>query len=438
MDVTAGWMVPCLRGKLKKTMKWIAALEIALGVARFACCLSWAAAGGVRAESESLPFHSIRFEENEGYQAGAFKGAGGGLQLLQGDARIIREDGDEAGQCLETVAGNPYASIHFHGERVSRNRKTYYEVWVRPSATPLAECEEFMDLDGAVLGFFAAGPDGSATFHAYHALPEDAGYWVSTGVSAAVEPSGMTREWIRIGICQNLAAGTWDLEIGGEVVLTDIRPTETPREDGVQLWLLGHETRANRFDDLLVSPVEPDSLRMGEPKQLPQGRSTRNGHTGNLDRTGERKVGRKQRDEDRRRHDAGIPAGMAKTASRSIDFKMDIVEGGTQHGQFDGKGSDPENPGFLLYSPQYDDAGNPLPLKVRIQCDAELAEGVDLSKILWAVTELPNKEDERPRKVIAHGTFTTGFTQIAEIPSEWANQGTQIQVGTNLALRKSP
>ena len=419
-------------------MKYIAALKIAVGVAKFTCCVMAAAFGGLRAESESLPYHLIRFEESEGYQAEAFKGSGGGLQLLQGDARIVREGGDQAGQWLETVAGNPYASIHFHGERVSRNRKTYYEVWVRPSASPLAKSEEFMDLDGAVLGFFADGQDGPATFHAYHALPEQAGYWVSTGVSAAVGPSGMTQEWIRIGICQNLTTGTWDLEIGGEVVLTEIRPTETLRQGGIQLWLLGHETGANRFDDLLVSPVEPDSLRLGEPKYLPQGRSARNGHPGNLDRTGERKVGRKQSDEDRRRHDAGIPAGMAKAAPKSLEFEMDIVGGGTQHGKFDDKASDSKNQSFLLYSPQYDDAGKPLPLKVRIQCDAELAEGVDLSKILWVVTELAKKEDKEPRRVIAHGTFKTGFTQIAEIPSEWANKGTQIQVGTNLVLRKSP
>lgn len=419
-------------------MKRIAALEIALGVAKFTCCLVWAAAGVLRAESESLPYHLIRFEENEGYQAGAFKGAGSGLQLLQGDARIVREEGDEAGQCLETVAGSPYASIHFHGERVSRNDKTYYEVWVRPSASPLAKSEEFMDFDGAVLGFFADGPDRPATFHAYHALPEHAGYWVSTGVSAAVGPAGMTQEWIRIGICQNLATGTWELEIGGEVVLTEIRNTEAPRKDGIQLWLLGHETGANRFDDLLVSPVEPDSLRLGETKHLPQDRSARNGHNGNLDRNGERKVGRKQGDEDRRRHDAGIPAGMAITAPKNLEFEMNIVGGGTQHGKFDSKDSDPNPQSFLLYSPQYDDAGKPLPLKVRIQCDAELAEGVDLSKILWVVTEIAKKEDKGPQKIIAHGTFKTGFTQIAEIPSEWANKGTTIQAGTNLVVRESP
>ncbi len=419
-------------------MKFIAVLEVVLGVAKITCCLMGAAAGVLRAESESLPYHMIRFEANEGYQAGAFKGAGGGLQLLQGDARIVGEDGDEAGLCLETVAGNPYASIHFRGERVSRNAKTYYEVWVRPSASPLAKSEEFMDLDGAVLGFFADGADGPATFHAYHALPEHQGNWVSTGVSAVVGPSGMTREWIRIGICQNLATGTWDLEIGGELVLTEIRLTETPQQDGIELWLLGHETGANRFDDLLVSPVEPDSLRLGETKHLPQGRPAKNGQAGNLDRTGERKVGRKQSDEDRRRHNAGIPAGVAKAAPKSLEFEMDIIEGGTQHGKVAAKDSDSKNPSFLLYSPQYDDAGKPLPLKVRIQCDAQLVEGADLSKILWAVTELAKKEGNEPRRVIAHGTFTTGFTQIAEIPSEWANKGTTIQVGTNLVLRTSP
>lgn len=417
-------------------MKRIATLRIPLGIAKFTCCLMAAAAvGALRAESESLPYHSIRFEEEEGYQEGAFKDAGGGLQLLQGDARIVREDGDGDGQCLETVAGEPYASIHFHGERVSQNGMTYYEVWVRPSASPMAKSEEFMDLDGAVLGFFANGLDGPATFHAYHALPEHQGYWVSTGVSAAVGPSGMTQEWIRIGICQNLATGTWDLEIGGEEVLTDIRNTDTPQEDGIQLWLLGHESRANRFDDLLISPVEPDSLRVGETKYLPLGRAVMQSNAGNLDRTGDRKVGRKQSDEDRRRHDAEIPAEIAKATPRSLDFETDIIGGGTQHCKFDDHSIQQK---FLLYSPQYDDDGKPLPLKVRIQCDAELAEGVDLSKILWAVTELDKKDDKEPRKIIANGTFTTGFTQIAEVPSEWANKGVQIQLGTNLKLRNSP
>ncbi len=77
-------------------MKCFAALEIALGLAKFTCCLMWAAAGVLHAESE-----------------------------------------------------------------------------------------EFIDLDGAVPGFFADGPDRPATFHAYHALPVQEGYWVSTGVSEA-------------------------------------------------------------------------------------------------------------------------------------------------------------------------------------------------------------------------------------------------------------
>lgn len=293
-----------------------------------------------------------------------------------------------------------------------------------------------MDLDGAVIGFFSEGPDVPATFHAYHSLPENQGYWVSTGVSAAVGPAGMTEEWIRIGVCQNLATGNWDLEIGGETVLKEIHSGESLQKDGIQLWLLGHEERANRFDDLLVSPVEPDSLRLGETKHLPKGRSDMNGRAEQLDRAGERKVGRKQDNEDRRRNDAEINEKAAKIKPKSLDFQMDIVGGGTQHGKFDGIGSDPSQT-FVLYSPQYDDDGNPLPLKVRIQCDSELAEGVDLSKILWVVTEKPPKGNDEPLKVIAHGTFKTGFTQIAEIPSEWANKGTQIQVGANFVLTES-
>ncbi len=418
-------------------MKCFLGLEIALGFAKVACCMIWAVTGLLRAESESLPYHLIRFEEDEGYQAGEVKGFAGGLQLLQGDARIVRDEADESGQCLETVAGNPYTSIYFNGERVSRNQQTYYEVWVRPSASELASGEEFMDLDGAVLGFFTNGPDKPASFHAYHAIPEHEGYWVSTGVSAAVGPSGMTREWIRIGICHNLATGTWDLEIGGEAVLTEIRSSETPQKDGIQLWLLGHETHANRFDDLLVSPVEPDSLRLDGTSHLPRGRSIKQGHSASLDRTRERKVGSKQSDEDRRRHDAGIPEDVPRVKPRSINAKIDIIGGGTQHGKFDGK--DPaSNQSFLLYSPQYAEGGNPLPLKVRIQCDAQLADGVDLSEILWVVKELAKEKGKGSLKVIAHGSFKTGFTQIAEIPSEWANKGTQIEVGTNLDLRTCP
>ncbi len=419
-------------------MRRIANFQIALGVAKFACCIM-AATGVLRAESESLPYHLIRFEESEGYQAGAFKGAGGGLQLLQGDAQIVREEGDEAGQCLETVAGNPYASIHFNGERVSRDHKTFYEIWVRPSASSIGKSEEFMDIDGAVLGFFAEAPGRPATLHAYHALPDHAGYWVSTGVSTAVGPSGMTQEWIRIGICQNLATGTWDLKIGGELVLKEIRLTETSLENGIQLWLLGHEAHTNRFDDLLISPVEPDSFRHGYTKHLPQVPSAKNNdHSENLDRTGERKVGRKQNNEDRRRHDAEIPAVVAKTTPKNLKFEVDIIEGGIQLGKVDANDGDPDQQSYHFYSPQYDDAGKPLPLKTRIQCDGKLAEGVDLSEIVWVVTEIAGKENNGREKVIVRGTFKSGFTQIAEIPSESAKKGTRVLVGTNFVFRDSP
>jgi len=46
-------------------MKCFAALEIALGLAKFTCCLMWAAAGVLHAESEPLPYHFIRFIAKE-------------------------------------------------------------------------------------------------------------------------------------------------------------------------------------------------------------------------------------------------------------------------------------------------------------------------------------------------------------------------------------
>ena len=129
--------------------------------------------------------------------------------------------------------------------------------------------------------------------------------------------------------------------------------------DGIQLWLLGHETLANRFDDLLISAVEPDALRLGNTKPLPEGRSAKKDHAGKLDRSGERKVGLKQSDKDRRRHDAGIPEGVAKMTPKSIHFDFDIIEGGTRHGKLDGKDSDSIRKD-LIYSPQYDKEGKPL------------------------------------------------------------------------------
>ena len=415
-------------------MKRIDFLKIARSLAQTAACMGLTVAGVLGAEQESLPHHFIRFEDDEGYQVGDFKGPKDGIQLLQGAARIVRDDGGEAGQCLETVAGEHYASIHFHGERVSQYDMTYYEVWVKPSASPTEKGEEFMDFDGAMLGFFSDGVDGRGTFHAYHALPEQEGYWVSTGVSADTDISGMTEEWIRIGISQNLAKETWNLEIGGVKVLEEIRYTEAPSVDGIRLWFLGHVTRANRFDDLWVSPVEPDSLHLGKARDSSPAWSGKKDRAEKLNRSGERKVGRKQYDKDRRRHDADIPDGDVKASPKMLEFDFDILKGGKQHGKFDDDKSDQKR-SYLIYSPEYDDDGNPLPLKVKIQCDSELAEGIDLSQIVWVVTEM-GKPEERSRKVIVHGNFQSGFTQIAVIPSEWANKGTEIRVGTDIEIAK--
>jgi len=393
--------------------------------------------GLLRAESSSLPYHSIHFEENEGYQAGKLHRSGIGLQLLQGDARIAREDGDESGQYLETLAGVPYASTHFSAERISRDDKTYYEIWVRPSASPIAKSEEFMDIDGAILGFFSDGPDRPATFHAYHRLPGHEGYWVSTGVSAAVGPSGMTQDWIRIGICQNIASGTWNLEIGGELVLSEIRYSNIPLKNEIQLWLLGHETSVNRFDDLIISPVAPDSLRLGSTKEPSKNWSARNGYPTKLDRTEERKIGRKQSEEDRRRHDASNSPDVPKIPIIRFDVKFDIIEGATPLFTGNLKDSDSRER-FTLITVLYDNDGNPMPMKVKIQCDAELSEGLDLSKMLWVVSAKVKIADQEVRRVITKGNFATGFIQIAEIPSEWVNKGITIHVGTHIILKPFP
>jgi hypothetical protein len=403
---------------------------VVLGIALTVC-------GLLHGESQRRSCHLIRFERDEGYHTGAIDGSAGGWKLLQGHARIVRDEKDEAGQCLETQPGKPYASVHFQGERVSQNGVTHCEIRVRPSASPLETSEEFMDLDGAVLGFFADEKGGSATFHAYHALPGDQGYWVATGVSAALDASGMTQEWIRIGIRQNPATATWDLEIGGEQVLAEIGNAGTQAAGAIQVWLLGHATHANRFDDLLISPVAPASLRMDEARRQLQPLRPGMGDSEHLNRTGARRVGRKESFECRRRHHVPMPDGLTKAASRNFDFDVDIIEGATQHGK-SSDGDAQNSRKLLLYSPKYDDVGNPLPLQTRIQCDTELSEGVELSKIHWVITELPDPADRKPLKVIAHGNFKSGFTQIAVIPSQWANKATQVCVGTDLVIRQSP
>ena len=90
---------------------------------------------------------------------------------------------------------------------------------------------------------------------------------------------------------------------------------------------------------------------------------------------------------------------------------------------------------FALYTPGYDEDGKPKPLEVQIRCDAQLKEGATLADIEWAITEHQGEDQKKNLMVILFGTFETGPSLIAKIPSEWSNKPLSIQCG-QLGLKK--
>ncbi len=348
-----------------------------------------------------------------------------GFQVLQGSALIAAESNDSSHEYLTLKAVDPFSAVSISGRRPSAKDKTYLEAWVRPHATPSERGEEFIDFEGATVGFFKNGQTGQGEVNVFHALPEDKGYWLATGHSLAVNASGFPEAWFRIGIAIDWNSKTWDLEINGSNYIKGIAFRREGMTGQFQLRMYGQQSGDNGFDDLLISACPPDELesklagraaamqRIQRPLAKPRGSS----------------VTASQAHDQRRQKHTPKPDSTVEARTPHLSMDARVTDGGKHFMTIDSKDETGAPKKVAFYVPSFDSSGNPLPLEVTIKCDAQLEVGTTLADIHWEITAQDTAQAATPAAGIPHGTFSSGPTQVAAVPAGMAGKGLIIRVG---------
>ncbi len=369
------------------------------------------------------PYIFVNFEAVSAWPDGVLKPERAGWQITAPGASVRNADDRGASRHLEITG----AAVLI-GDRFTGDGRTWLEVWARPQAVRMAEGAEFLDFDGAAVALFLT-ESGHAELHGLHITEQGCGHWIASGVKVPLT-NGAAADWLSVGIAQNWADRTWELTLNGQVVLTGMGRGDCADGKIFELWCYGHdEGLANRFDDVLVSALPPSVLeaRLAEP---PKRRQTA---TAELSESGKR-VGKNTLDEKRRKHHLPRP-DLAKAGKAAVlGISLQVVGGGRHIGEFESKNGQGGLDKFALYSPGYDEQGNPKPLEVVIRCDVKLEEGSRLDDIEWAITE-DKKEGAQSLRVIVWGDFANGPSIKATVPSAWSNQALSIVCGS-LGLKK--
>lgn len=368
--------------------------------------------------AEEAPFYFTNFEDVVAWPGGELKTPRAGWQVTEPAAWIRNGDMAKGSRHLE-VSG----AVNFLGERFTGDGQTWLEIWVRPRAMRMTEGAELLDFDGAVLAFFEDGK-GKGEWHGLHITEDGAGHWIATGVKAPLS-DGAAAHWHCVGIIQNWAERTWDLVVDGRPVLTGMGRGECAAGRHFELWFYGHgDGFANRYDDVLVSPVPPAVLEAQQVELRKDRQAARTELQGD-----EKRVGAGSSEGRRRKHQLPRPQWQSRGRAEVLSLALEVVGGGRHIGQFESRNDQGAVEKFALYSPGYDAEGKPKPLEILIRCDAKLEAGARLGDIEWAVTAL-EEQNQSGQRVIAWGDFSTGPGVKTTLPSEWSNKPLAVHCGS--------
>lgn len=376
--------------------------------------------GAIRA---ALPAHLFAdFESAAGWRAGALPLEKAGFRLIQGLAAVAANAEADSAQVLVLGPSSPFAAVFVETTAVAKAPVVFCEMLVQPPAVAGEADAEFLDFGGAVVGFFRQG--GSGEVRVLFARSAEESVWISCGPRFALDESGCAAGWLRIAVRLDRRTERWSLRVNGVKVLAGLRalPGEAA---GLPLWLYGQEGQPCRVDDLLVTTVEPADLqKMIEWQHRRAGRGTAAGP----EISGAKLVTRALPSHDLRSAQPPIreaTARLCKPVVRAWEMSLHIGDATFKGGpetEIEGRKTS-----LLVYSPQYDDAGRPLPGAVTITADAELRPGVELSRLRWMIAEIKKWPDELG-EVVTAGDFGTGLVQTATIPPEWIRKATTVQV----------
>lgn len=366
----------------------------------------------------AVPAYSFMdFEAAAGWSVEPLPAEKAGLHLIQGEAAVVGLPEESSRQVLQMGPSMPFAAVFVETRSVSKAPVVFCEFLAQPPAVDEQTDAEFIDFGGAILGFFHVA--GRGEVRALFNRTAEESVWISTGASFDLDASGLAADWLQIAIRLDRRSERWNLTINGVAVLSGMR-SAVGSAAGLALWLYGQQSQPCRFDDLLITSVEPDHLEKmlaWQSLRASRVREAGNGHILPKLVTKASPVAELR---------SALPALRSATSTLVEpvlrDWKATLKIGQTTYNE----GAEVDFGGskgrLLVYSPGYDETGSVLAGSLTMTADAELRPGTDISRIRWMMGEM--KSLSKLGTVFAAGDFSTGLVQTVTIPTEWIRKAT--------------
>jgi hypothetical protein len=387
-------------------------------VAFSAALAAMALIGRATPEPQKPGWFFANFESAAGWELGDLP-LDRSLQLAQGSAKIAALPERVSEQVLELGPSDPFPAVVIDASPLAQSSVVYCEILAQPVAMATDGDEEFLDFNGAVIGFFRTR-DG-AEVRALFGRSKEESVWISTGAVFDINEAGLAKSWLQIAIRIDRAIGRWSLKINGVEYLNGLTLAPQEKGAGAALWLYGDEQQVCRFDDVLLSTMEPDQLESFLRA------STRRERERLISRRSQPKLVGKIKPRDSVR--SAMPA-MKQVRLRAPvvnDWHVSFQVGNATYNNSPPIEIDGQPVSIMPYAVQTDDSGQVLPGILTITADVAIEPGVDIGRLRWRVGEMVASPSEMGT-VIGEGDFRTGLVQTFRIPPEWMRKGTTVHM----------
>ena len=346
------------------------------------------------------------FEQTDEETLGS--GAESPIRILGGHAEIVTTPETPTQRCLELAPTQPFGTVCVDATSLAKRNIFYLEVLAKPCVADDASDGEFLNFGGAILGFFKVGDVGE--LRALVSAPKG-NVWIATGVRFALAADTLPSDWIRIGIRLNRTTERWDISIDGTLILSGMKAITPQGKSALSLCLFGQSSHPSRFDDLILSAMEPGKLEKLITLQTLRKLQKQAAATARAPQiVSARKPELALRNAQTPKPSAGKPILRGWTVSVGSGGNKDQATSGL-NGKMD------DQPLLTPWTKE--------PIPMTITADVALQPGTDLSQIRWKVThvEKAKGQPDKEIKVLAEGNFSTGLVQSCTLSVEdgfWA------------------
>jgi len=162
----------------------------------------------------SLPY-TTDFESSEGFSLGSLNGQNDWI-VDQGSAVVTGADSQAGSWSVQLEDSTPFTQVRLPLFDPGGQSVVLTDFHARPFASDLVAKDEFLDIEGSVIGFFETS-SGVGEFYVFDGDGVGGGSWLPTGLTATLDANGIASSWFRISLRQDFGTGKkfYDLHVDG-------------------------------------------------------------------------------------------------------------------------------------------------------------------------------------------------------------------------------